>query len=229
MTGINMSLDESKLQRLVDGAMGPDERREFLLSIHGQDQHWREIALAFVEEQTWQQEFRTGTTPSSVVRRPAHQAQPAKLSWRMLWIAAGWLLMLGVGFQIGRLEYARLDVVQPGEVPRLGQAPENDGVDSLAGTKNNDLRETLPTMELQLVSASGQAGEVVELPVFDETQVQQLLWEGQDHEAIAEMNRQLSELGYRLDWQTNYLSGPLDEETHLVVPVRTVGMRYDGQ
>ena len=48
-------LDERLLDRLVDGELADDERRELLLQLEKNPDGWRRCALAFLEAQTWRQ------------------------------------------------------------------------------------------------------------------------------------------------------------------------------
>ncbi len=50
---MSISLDESQLQRLVDGELDSKQRREFLMAMDNDPKLWREVALAFVEDRIW--------------------------------------------------------------------------------------------------------------------------------------------------------------------------------
>jgi hypothetical protein len=49
--------DDVLFDRLVDGELSAAERRELLASLDGRPTGWRRCALAFLEAQTWQDEF----------------------------------------------------------------------------------------------------------------------------------------------------------------------------
>ncbi|HEY4234183.1 MAG TPA: hypothetical protein VGM76_12200 [Lacipirellulaceae bacterium] len=70
--------DDVLFDRLVDGELSAAERRELLGSLDGRPTGWRRCALAFLEAQTWQDEF------GRLVREKAAPEEVAaeKINWR---------------------------------------------------------------------------------------------------------------------------------------------------
>jgi hypothetical protein len=97
------------IDRLVDGGLSGDERRRLLESLDRRPDGWRRCALAFLEAQTWREEFGlvAGERPS--VERPVKQSAAlaartgAKSSDAMQWLAIAALVMLAFG--IGWLQH----------------------------------------------------------------------------------------------------------------------------
>lgn len=98
----------AQLDRLVDGELSDDERRELLSSLDATETGWRQLALAYVEAQTWRDDFGAlAAPPREPLAEPAPQAAresesstaspaPFKL---MLAMAASFLVALTVGLQ----------------------------------------------------------------------------------------------------------------------------------
>jgi hypothetical protein len=113
--------DENLLiDRLVDGELTSDERRQLLSALEGQPEGWRRCALAFVESQAWRGEMRQLTTPIAVTpaSRPVSGPGATKLQSRKLptvaWLALAAALMLafGLGRQLGSSERNVLATLQ---------------------------------------------------------------------------------------------------------------------
>jgi hypothetical protein len=54
---IDSASPEIQLDRLVDGELNDDDRRETLLRLEREPEGWRLCALAFLEAQCWKQEL----------------------------------------------------------------------------------------------------------------------------------------------------------------------------
>ncbi|MDP6447226.1 MAG: hypothetical protein QGG36_01420 [Pirellulaceae bacterium] len=95
---MNESLvDDRQIDRLVDGELDSQERRETILNLDRDDTGWRRCALAFLEDQAWRQDVPSADEgrvqpvvsgdPSDL---PAMREQaPASRSW---WLIAATLL-----------------------------------------------------------------------------------------------------------------------------------------
>ena len=60
-------------------------------------------------------------------------------------------------------------------------------------------------------------------------EVRGAFWEEPDARSVEELNRELANRGYRVDWRTEYLSRNLDGGKRLLVPLQTVALEYHGQ
>ncbi|MCA9258991.1 MAG: hypothetical protein KDA61_07315 [Planctomycetales bacterium] len=69
----NTSFNDRLLDRLVDGELTPDERREAILAIEGAPDGWRRCALAFLEAQSW----RSAMQSFEFAPAPLQQSPPA--------------------------------------------------------------------------------------------------------------------------------------------------------
>ncbi|NIL98401.1 MAG: hypothetical protein GTO62_15045, partial [Planctomycetales bacterium] len=93
---------ELQIQRLVDGELDPEQRAELLRKLDADAQAWRDVALAFVEDQSYRSQYRAvgaGQWPTSPVAR--RESYPGKFNVRILAMAAAVLIALLVGFGLG--------------------------------------------------------------------------------------------------------------------------------
>jgi hypothetical protein len=230
------SIDEIQLQRLVDGLLDDEQRRAFLVAVDRTPELWREVALAFVEEQVLHAElanlgYAAPQCAGAVADLPA-PARSVRPRWGLLAVALGWLLMLGLGFQWGQRFAIRQEPSAPERI--VQQRTADDGqpqvdqhsVDN-APSQRAGLDEPRPTYRLMLAH---QDGKPVELPVFEQAELDDMLpWEPVDRRLIRQLNETLIQRGYRADMETEYLSGRLEDGRQIVVPWRTVSLQYDAQ
>ena len=231
---MSQQIDETRLQRLVDGALNEDERREFLVGLEERSEQWREVALAFVEEQIWRCEIAGVRRCDDARPSQTPCAAPATTS-RRTWVAVlalsvSLFAMLAAGFQLGGWQSRSQRIAAPIVDEVGGDENETGTVDSpdpeiqdspWRGTDNlaSNYRIVLPREE----------GQIVEMPVYEEAQFDTAFWDRVDPVVVEALNKRLSRRGYRADWQTEYLTGRLDDGRQLVVPWRTVSLRYDAQ
>lgn len=97
--------DEQQIQfdRMVDGELNVDEQRVVLQDCE-RDETWRELALTYVESQTWRSEL------SELIPRPAGKDElvvegrnrdSGGAAWNPLALAAAMLVALGAGYGLG--------------------------------------------------------------------------------------------------------------------------------
>src|SRR5262245_24846451 len=95
--------EQQVLDRLVDGELGPDQRRELLASLDDEPGAWRRCALAFLEAQTWRLQLSQVAAAPLVaqasgrsMRKAEGLKSPRFLSW-CLAVAASLFLAFGLG------------------------------------------------------------------------------------------------------------------------------------
>ena len=64
---------------------------------------------------------------------------------------------------------------------------------------------------------------------IDASELPDAAWPAPDAAPVEDLNRQLADLGCRLEWNTEYLSRDLDDGKRLVVPLHTLAVQYHGQ
>jgi hypothetical protein len=253
-------MDEIGLQRLVDGALDADERREFLAGLdHAGLDHagldsagldsagldsagldsapelWREVALAFVEEQVLLAELgaprQSQDAADAVVVKPSSPAtvSPAIVSPTIvsptivLAIAVSLLVVFGVGFRWGQWQAGPLT---PSSPPRIATSGDGNREAVDVEPPRGESLDPAPAYRLMLAH---QGGEAVELPVYERSQIGDLPWDPADMGRFKQFNETLVQRGYRADMQTEYLSGRLEDGRQIVVPYRTVSLKYNAQ
>src|SRR5579864_3893352 len=70
--------DDRRLDRLVDGELPENERRELLARLEIEPNGWRRCALAFLESQSWRQTFAAVVAPAANVTVPNAAVRNAK-------------------------------------------------------------------------------------------------------------------------------------------------------
>lgn len=245
------ALDELQLQRLIDGELSARQRVELLDEIDALHA-WRDVALAFVEDQVWKGQLRStgglfaaSTTDadasdmsdgdrveppavrdvaSSAAGRFAGRRSGQSIGgrvWRSTWLSVALaVLAIAASFRLGALHQASGQVAQNGAArDSTGQPPSVRPADQTFANASQGYR-------LQFTSDNG---EVVEFPIYDATDMQRASLIPERDGRVDMLNERLESLGYRLEFETEYLSGKLDDGQELVVPVQNVAMRYHGQ
>lgn len=213
------------LQRLVDGELSDEDRSGVLASLDARPQLWRTVALAFVEDQLWSGELRRHAARDERPSEPARATRAAPASRRpwapVVAVAASLLGMLGLGYQIGRHQELRPVIAQSGGDLKHSQPATDPTMDA----------STAPAApcRVQLVYRGGEQEQSLELPVYDASELPGEFWHGPDAASVEELNRELADQGYRLDWDIEYLSRNLDGGKCLLVPLQTVAIQHRGQ
>ena len=238
-----MTFDPLELQRLVDGELSREDTKKLLARAENEPEHWREMACAFVENQFWSADFDAleaeyqSVPPKKTLASPSGNASShSALSPHWLSIAAGMMLALTVGLMAGQIDFLKPDTsaIPAGTsiadtAPTIGQTnqmPLDNGMVS-AGDQNNGGITTVgyrPDYHLELEDINGN-------PVFD-SEVPLYNW-STARDAGYRMNQPLPtefvervrKQGFRLNQDTNYVSGRLDDGRMFIVPVQTI--RYD--
>jgi hypothetical protein len=225
---MNGSIDELQLQRLVDGAMTAEKRGRFLASVDEQPEHWREVALAFVEEQIWRDRLTADSGPPEctdakpVIVRPA-----ARRTWSpvaLVTTAAALLVVAALSFEIGQ---HRQRLAAPGETPRESSDNVNDHTDK---HRVEETPEPAPVrfVRLNVTAPDGESTRMVRVPIYEEDQMPESPW-SPPPEDLNEVNQQLAGLGYRVNPQDRYITEQLADGRKLVVPVRQWLLQSYGQ
>ncbi len=155
------------LDRLVDGELGPQQRRELLANFDDEPGAWRSCALAFLESQSWRlQMARVASEP--ILEQVTVPARVESTTRRANW--APWLAVaasLLVAFAIG----TRFPVDSSGPKAAKSQFAQREPPAPVA-TSDRVPRETTPEepgagFTLTLTPLGGDNREAIELPVIE--------------------------------------------------------------
>lgn len=209
------SISDLDLQRLVDGELSVENQQELLKACDAmpEQQGWRRIALAFLENQIWGSclhEFSAHSMPVendevSIARQPGIRRA---VMWPWFSIAAGLLVGLLSGWTILQL------------APKI---PTSQIAVANAPTTNPEVA-TQPRLELggmeplMAVDVKGADGQLRQIPVFHPDAAPGLpMFSGQS-QLSPEFIRQLESRGYTFDRQRLYYRLPLDDGREVIIP-----------
>jgi hypothetical protein len=134
--------DDIQFDRLVDGELSSTERRALLESLDQRPGGWRRCALAFLEAQSWGQEFRQLAGPSERALHSVEVVPSAQIARNpngrrvAMWAGARWLALaasLLLAFTLGTMRRDRavpIAVGPPqtnGQIATLTQPPAGAG------------------------------------------------------------------------------------------------------
>ena len=234
---MSSSLNETELQKLVDGELDLPATKQLLKSAEAEPNHWRKIAVAFVEDKLWQRSFQlndsltqsVNKTPTRVAPKPEMTAKvnsaptATKLSpptWFAL--AAGLLLAVGVGYLAGSKPFTKSDVTVATSTP----TEQKNLAAGLLPVNTMTLADLQPEYQLELTDASGAGSRSV--PLYSARKLNQL--PQAERRSLAgttlsdRQRQQLYQSGYQVQQNVDYLSGRLQDGRAFVVPVRTVNL-----
>lgn len=94
------------IDRLVDGELSAEQRRELLASLDAEPAAWRECAVAFLEAQTWRASLADLGRATVAAPRAAVEPRPRRFAPATAWaaVAATALLAFGLGTIVPGLE-----------------------------------------------------------------------------------------------------------------------------
>jgi hypothetical protein len=219
-----------RLQRLVDGELDLQERIAVLQELDRNPSQWRDVALAFVEEQTFTKEIckeqafvSTVTTVKVTPNTPITTAPMAtNTSWKTFLSLAASTVLLIAGFAIGN---------------RLGNGSRSSNPDqaSLAamvpGTPNTARNNAIAfeqTGTMKLVGGNQFPASNVEVPIYEAPSFEEQILLGKDQQELVRIQEQLRRYGLELDVQVQMLEGQLPDGRRVVVPIRNVSTRPAG-
>ncbi len=225
--------EPKQLQRLVDGELDRTAVQSMLKTADANPQHWRELAVGFIEDQMFQQEFNTIEQLESAQRSEAApvnappQQQPFVLN-RWIAIAAGILLGLTVGYVVSIVNGPRDNDVQANSVSPDDQgSPDLDGMlaDKTPGIDSNPVVSYRPDYHMNLQSPAGDEMLSSEVPLYNEAKARELGYEmNRPVEISGDMARWMKQSGYEMEQKIDYISGKLDDGRQFVIPIRTIRM-----
>jgi anti-sigma factor RsiW len=196
MNSQNSRIDDALIDRLVDGELPADERRQVLLALESHPEGWRRCALAFIEAQTWRSQMR-GMLAGEVVSHPAaaspaltgepNLAPAAKARARQrnggMWLAAAAMLLIafGLGRQLGvserqSLQQAQLAGSGSGSEASPDVAPDQDAPRGDAVTLVvNDHRGVPHRLSVPLVEGRQLGAEFADTPNWSSSELRRRL------------------------------------------------------
>jgi len=215
-------LNDETLDRLVDGEMSADDRRQMIAALEARPDGWRRCALAFLEAQSWRGDMRrlvidatrggeAAVVPASRIagERDAGKASRWSRLNAALAVAASLMLAFGLGSQVR----------WPGGVtggddnsialapPSLPEAARPDGDDDAVTLVLNDSRGAEHRVEVPLVEGRRLGEDFAEAPQWS---------------ASPDLQRSLGEKGLGIHARRRYAPLYFEQQNQIVpmvVPV----------
>ena len=233
-----MSEHELQLQRLVDGQLDRSQIQQLLRKAQQHPELWQQIATAFVEDQIWKVEIgeRFSATAESTeisdlneVGKPhpgkphpsanaENHAQPfAKgLKWALS-LAAATLIGLWIGNQFGDniSNEGRSDIVS------VGDAVDTDP--ELTSNQAVDQVDDAPRVTFQPVEHLS-IGDLGQVPLYNLADAQKMGLSFAESEIPKQLVERYERQGYRLQQDTQYISGRTQNGRQVLVPVRSISL-----
>jgi hypothetical protein len=212
-------LNERLLQRCVDGEMSESEQQEFLRSLDRSPSGWRDLALAYVEQQLWSQAGRAWVDePEPVAALDSVTPPNRAASWlRSTVLVASSLLAVGLGYlggtywRPGSASSSNLAAITPSQSGQLANQ-----------TVRDPLQPGRVDSAVMRVEMPGQTGEAVSLPVYD---IADLVPNWSDPE-VRNDQQNLKDRGIRLNARPKFYTVPVDDRRQLVFPVHEASQRF---
>jgi hypothetical protein len=228
-----LTSDEERLiDRLVDGELSDQERRELLLKFENQSDGWRRCALAFLEAQTWGKEFRSLTAApaaETVVRPAGRQSSWLNGPWgSALAVAASFL----IAFTLGTAWRGLPGPANRNEdhfAQRPTTRPNVDTTSRPSPLAQPDVSDTQwGTVMVSLDGDRDGVAESLELPVAAGREIDEEWLRNQPSALPPHVRKALERLGHEVRQQRQLFPIDLDDGRRVVVPVDQVDVHYVG-
>ncbi len=226
-----MTLEQELIvQRLVDGELSPEERAAYLRQIDGNVAAWRDVALAFIEQQVWRsyaQEFagpaeyrrpqtvdesrlpaieRADSKRIKASKRPTVSGQTSWRVWgpRLMLTAAATLFALTLALRFTTPPPYSNDQMLQAPPPTIQQRPEQPGP-----------MVTATEQPLML-----QVGDDLQVPLFQQFEQLTDALNTANFDINPAVQRQFMDAGYQLQPNLRFISGRVAEDGRaFLVPV----------
>ena len=217
---------ELEIQRLVDRQLDVSTRRQLLCEAEESPDVWREIALAFVEDQVWQDQVRADDAAEYAYRREENQphSPPVALKSQGRPGASRWILMAaGVLFAATVLMQWEAYHRPPTLIPENRIAEK--------GTPHG-LPDDTPSYASQpytLELGNDQRTELFEFQDFERQDLQQFVNEIQKFSVDRERQERFFAAGFELVPDIQFYSGQSPDGRQIIVPIQRLRIQHSIQ
>ena len=218
--------DAAELDRLVDGELSDEQRREMLLQLERQPEGWRRCAMAFLEAQSWRQELGAMARPASDAASrpaPAARAQRPLPWWRrhgpmVLAAAASFLLAFWVSNASRTFWQGNVGGSRPEPQIAAKAGPSEPGVEQPAA----------PWRMVTFDVPDGGGVRNVRLPAVEQDRLDDAWLRSVPGPIPNDLRRALERTGHQVSESRRLMPVPMQDGRRLVVPVDQVEVRYVG-
>ena len=218
----NESLSDRRFDRLVDGELNEEERREMLAGLDREPGGWRRCALAFLESQCWKQTFGAFSQQTVQHEAPvtvAHSA-PVRGPGRMgtlLAMAASFLIALWVG-----------SLVWQTGTDRVAAPPGATGGLASVSPKGSTPSDPWRVVTVSQPTGAQAAGHSLRVPAVERNNIDPQWARNLPAPIPDEVMRAFNRTGHRVQQRREFVPVPLKDGRQLVVPVDQVDVHYVG-
>lgn len=222
-----------QLQRLVDGQLNRQHIKQMLTEAQSHNELWRDIAVAFVEDQIFEREVCLSV--SEAASKPA--AGPSDInaadnssSWltygRLRWITAATLLLaLSLGFIAGRFNSRG---VGSGRVGNDIASIQPAGVERSI-SDDNGLTQIKAPFSARLVDNQGRAMSDQGIPLITESMAREYGYKYNPAEVPQSVQSQFNRVGYEIKPNVEYYKWRTSDGRIVEVPVQNYMVQSYGQ
>ncbi len=239
------SVDDTLIDRIVDGALTPEELRAAVLRIEAEPDGWKRCALAFVEARVWSDSLRAigQAQKSEPAGMPIPRTAPAAKGRRNRWlrsIAAA--VIVGLSFVAGWMTHGtRLDsrpeplLVRDSKVTPVPRPSEPSDVEDVV-TQSAGFPEDRAPRRVAAARMVRTVGLIRFGPESSPAEVPVLAGPGITKDWLAAQPPPVSEYGevvlaregYRVEQQRRFFTTVLADGRRVAIPVDHVQIRYTG-
>lgn len=232
------AVDDRTLDLLVDGELSPAARRKLLIQLDRIPDGWRRCALAFLEAQSWREEFGSLSRPAAPlpIAPAVRPASRRYLTRRNLGtaaaMAASFLLALVLSFQMRYRWDSPAPPAVPGPATMAGNQGDGSATPAYAHETEAPSRPTgwdqagRPWETVSLPVSRGASA--LELPAQERNAADETWWRHFPSAIPPEMVHALQQSGHQVDLRRQWMPFPMKDGRRLVVPVDEVDVHYVG-
>lgn len=209
------SNDDILFDRLVDGELAADQRRQLLASLDDRPDGWRRCALAFLEAQTWKQQFGQVVSGEAPTDKPTPEPSDRAAGPRHRvgsWALAASLL---IAFTLG---LALRDSLFPRPLPAPSPAPQFAATDVPPADLSRPGHPTGDVVTFWVRDETGRA-QPVRVPLVDARTLDSQLGMEFQSALPTDVRDQLQAEGYDVQSTRRYAPLWMDNGRSMMVPV----------
>ena len=221
--------DEGRiLDRLVDGELSQDQRRELLAALDDEPGAWRRCALAFLEAQTWRWQLSQRAAEPLVAQAATSAPAAPRNATRSRWgVSLAIAASLFVAFVLGVRYQSAGQRLEPDNVarsaPRLDEAEpvalaQTDGGPAAGAAQSDGEQEE--TISLTLADGADDESEI-QLPVTSAGE-DDSDWAQNESALPLELLQSLQQAGLEVNRQYRFMPIDLSDGRRLVVPIEEI-------
>jgi hypothetical protein len=224
---MNHSIDQSLLDRMVDGQLREPERNMLLEELDQTPDGWRCLALAYVEAGTWAADFRDFVGPEqghlaaavAPVSRPARSGRPIA-RWAMV---VGLLVAVASGFALRGLWTISPASDHANDTAQSRSVTEDPLVGSPSPSKLKTVTPTRQETVTLLVNAgASDALERIEIPLLDAADVEEDWFHASQRAIPQQLLEEFQQQGRQVRTGRTFHQLTLGDGRRIVVPIDSI-------